>query len=300
MLHQYFLDNEKQWSQWEKNMSIKDIRVFFEKNRVMRLFFSFLRRIRVIAFVHSISSFFKKEEIQLKKKEFEQYYENHKDDFQNVIDKLCDEKSVRTYCAVIEYKIGKGNKNLRKNMCFPQYFLKDIYSLTEDAVFVDGGAYIGDTIDDFIEFTKGKYKKIYAWEPDERNIERLRKRKEKISIIDKGMWDNEDVLSFSMTADGQSKIIEGKEAKIKVSTIDKEIDEKVSLIKMDIEGAEMKALLGAKRVIRDSHPVLAICIYHSNDDLWQIPLWIKDNFPEYKLYVRAHSDTGAEIVLYAV
>lgn len=114
------------------------------------------------------------------------------------------------------------------------------------------------------------------------------------------MWDNEDVLSFSMTADGQSKIIEGKEAQIKVSTIDKEIDEKVSLIKMDIEGAEMKALLGAKRVIQDSHPVLAICIYHSNDDLWQIPLWIKDNFPEYKLYVRAHSDTGAEIVLYAV
>lgn len=71
----------------------------------------------MISFVHSIGSLLKKEEQELKKKEFEQYYENHKKDFQNVIDNLCDEKSVRTYCAVIEYKIGKGNKNLRKNIC---------------------------------------------------------------------------------------------------------------------------------------------------------------------------------------
>ena len=69
-------------------MNIKGIRVFFEKNRVMRKIFSFLRRIRVISFVHSIGSLLKKEEQELKKKEFEQYYENHKKDFQIVIDNL--------------------------------------------------------------------------------------------------------------------------------------------------------------------------------------------------------------------
>lgn len=120
-------------------MTIKEIRVYFEQSKLMRKVFSFLRRIRVVALFHSIGLFFNKRLLEEKTKEFEKYYENHKVDFQNVINILCDEKSVRTYCAVIDFKLGRGNKKLRKNMCFPQYFLKDIYTLTKDAVFVDGG-----------------------------------------------------------------------------------------------------------------------------------------------------------------
>lgn len=43
--------------------------------------------------------------------------------------------------------------------------------------------------------------------------------------------------------------------------------------------------------------MLAICVYHSYEDLYKIPLWIKDNFPNYELYIRAHSDIGGEVLV---
>jgi hypothetical protein len=70
---------------------------------------------------------------------------------------------------------------------------------------------------------------------------------------------------------------------------------------MDIEGAEMKALQGARNTIAAYKPKLAICIYHSNEDMLQIPEWIHDNFPEYRLFVRQHQKYAInETVLYAV
>lgn len=78
------------------------------------------------------------------------------------------------------------------------------------------------------------------------------------------------------------------------------IEELVTLIKMDIEGAEQEALLGAKRIISEYQPKLAICIYHRIEDLWEIPLLIKELNPEYHLYIRNYEDRLDEIVCYAV
>ena len=68
---------------------------------------------------------------------------------------------------------------------------------------------------------------------------------------------------------------------------------------MDIEGSEQDALLGAAGIIRRDRPRLAICIYHKPEDLYEIPFLIKELVPEYRLYIRHHSDTYAETVLYA-
>lgn len=72
-----------------------------------------------------------------------------------------------------------------------------------------------------------------------------------------------------------------------------------TFIKMDIEGAELEALEGAKNTIVKSKPKLAICLYHKPDDLWKIPLYLKKLVPEYKFYIRHHSKVRWETVLYA-
>ena len=72
------------------------------------------------------------------------------------------------------------------------------------------------------------------------------------------------------------------------------------MIKMDIEGSELEALKGSKKVIQRDKPRLAICIYHKPEDMTEIPLYIKELVPEYKLYIRHHSNAGTETVLYAV
>ena len=54
-------------------------------------------------------------------------------------------------------------------------------------------------------------------------------------------------------------------------SLDNDIKEEVTIIKSDIEGSEVKALIGARGHIINEHPKLLISIYHSNDDVWQIP-----------------------------
>lgn len=69
---------------------------------------------------------------------------------------------------------------------------------------------------------------------------------------------------------------------------------------MDIEGSEMDALIGAEQTIRRNHPKLTICIYHSDEDMIRIIEWIHHIDPKYRLYVRHHSRSAVETVVYAV
>ena len=114
------------------------------------------------------------------------------------------------------------------------------------------------------------------------------------------MWKEKAELGFSQNGDAGSKITDGAGTKISVDSIDDICaGDTVTFIKMDIEGSELNALQGAINTIRRDRPRLAICIYHSLEDLYEIPLWIKETVPEYRIYIRHHSDNEAETVVYA-
>ena len=89
---------------------------------------------------------------------------------------------------------------------------------------------------------------------------------------------------------------------IEVMPIDEAVDlsERVTFIKMDVEGSELEALKGARRTIVRDKPKLAICIYHKPEDMLTLPWYIKSLVPEYKLYLRHHSVMATETVLYAM
>ncbi len=75
---------------------------------------------------------------------------------------------------------------------------------------------------------------------------------------------------------------------------------RVSMIKMDIEGGEYDALLGAKQVIQRDRPILAICVYHSQQDLWRLPLLMRGLCPEHRMYLQSYRGDGIQTVAYAV
>lgn len=77
-------------------------------------------------------------------------------------------------------------------------------------------------------------------------------------------------------------------------------DSPLTFIKMDIEGAEYDALMGAEKVIQRDGPILAICVYHTQSDLWRIPLLVHEMLPEHKLFLRAYEGDGFQTVLYAI
>ncbi|MGC9169004.1 MAG: FkbM family methyltransferase, partial [Desulfurella sp.] len=119
-----------------------------------------------------------------------------------------------------------------------------------------------------------------------------------------GLWKQSDKLHFIADGTGRSTITDNfNEANqtIDVVSLDEffKDKEKPTLIKMDIEGAELEALTGAKEIITKYKPKLQICIYHKPEHLWQIPMLLKDWVKEYKLYIGHHSFDFAETVLYA-
>lgn len=190
-----------------------------------------------------------------------------------------------------------------------QYFDLPYLTYEKNEVFVDGGSCDGMSSVRFVEQCNGKYDKIYCFEPDRKNIERLmnnfKSRNIKdFEIIDKGLWDERKELIFAANGAANSHITEtsGDNAeKIEVISLDEMLrGQRVSFIKMDIEGAEYKALQGAKRTISEYKPKLAICVYHKPEDIWELPGLVLDIRPDYKLYFRHYSSRSIETIMYAL
>ncbi len=175
-------------------------------------------------------------------------------------------------------------------------------------VLVDCGAFNGDDIHDFVDVFHG-YNKIYAIEPDIVNIAQLKERIEeekieRIEVIPKGVYKESTTLAFSEAQGVASHMDESGEVKVPVVALDEILEgcDGSVFIKMDIEGSEMDALVGASKIIREKHPCLAICVYHKENDLIKIPQYI-DSLVEadtYSYYLRFHGLGLAELVFYAI
>ena len=231
------------------------------------------------------------------------FFDEHKEDIEHNLLLLADEESKNTYIKAIKFRCSHKLKDFPDYNTKDQYFVKGIVPKKDDYVFVDGGAYIGDTAEQFIDFCDNKYKRIICFEPDPKNLialERCGEGNERFEIIRKGMWNEQTTLSFSLDQTA-SKISEEGEVKIAVTALDdEEACKEASFIKMDLEGAELNALKGSVEIIRKNRPVLAICIYHSDEDMINIIQWVEKLGLNYSLYVRHHSFDVHETVMYAI
>tara|TARA_A200000113_G_C8862423_1_gene353724 strand:+ start:985 stop:2031 length:1047 start_codon:yes stop_codon:yes gene_type:complete len=185
-------------------------------------------------------------------------------------------------------------------------------SVSQGDIVFDVGSYDGETAKFFLESGASK---VYAFEPDSSNYNLVCKNiklwnKPNIIALNYGFWNEKATLSFTEDSlhDTQKSLSKEQKTgsavntKIKVTSIDSfisEIDEMPTLIKMDIEGAELNALLGAKELLKKEKPKLQISVYHEWDDLWKIPALIKNINSDYKFYLSHHQKNLFELVLYA-
>jgi FkbM family methyltransferase len=235
-----------------------------------------------------------------------------KNDFNNylkVFDLLDNEVSKVLYFRVLKGRIFYGAINPlfppMPKVSYKQYFHSQVKPEDGDCI-VDAGAYIGDTIEEIIKENIA-YKKIYAFEPDEQNYAKLienTKTYQSVEAHKYGLWDKTDKLYFNGGFEGSSFIthdITQTNQTINTISLDEffKDKEKPTLIKMDIEGAELKALLGAKEIICNYKPKLQICIYHKPEHLYQIPIIVKEWLKDYQLYIGHHKFDFFETVLYA-
>lgn len=187
-----------------------------------------------------------------------------------------------------------------------QYF--DVFPAENDEIVCDCGAYDGTTEMQISDWTSNSYTKIYAFEPNEMNCNMCKNfyannNLKNIELIKKGTWSENTTLYFSMDEESTGgRLLEEGTNCVPVTTIDSVVSEKekVTYIKMDVEGAELQSLKGAKETIMRDTPKLAICIYHRQDDLWKIPEYILSLNKKYRFYIRHYCSYYYETVLYAV
>jgi FkbM family methyltransferase len=221
---------------------------------------------------------------------------------------LSDDQSRKVFSAVVHHVLdAESNPNTMLNVCeADQYFPYDVMELSQHERLVDIGAYNGDTIRDFVNRTEGKFDQIFSFEVDSINFNALQNNvskmpeRDRIKIFNLGIWDTEREITYSI-GESESTVGVAGEGIGHVVPLDNVLkDERVTIIKMDIEGAEPQALHGARNIIQAQKPKLSICVYHDFRHLWEIPFYIKSLAPEYRIYLRHHTNLEYETVCYAI
>ena len=216
-----------------------------------------------------------------------EYITENEEKFEKAYSLLADEESKRVYKDILNFKVSGKIKYLLSSFCDKSKVYSDILNLNENEEIIDLGAYDGDTIKEFTAATGGKYKHITALEPDKKSYKKLLKNTDgmkNISTLNMGVWNKRDTLIFDAEAGRNSKL-SAEGVSIEVTDIDS-LNIAPTFIKADIEGSEMKALEGAEKTIKKYLPKLYICAYHRNEDLFALPLKIKELSEKYKIYFR--------------
>lgn len=216
--------------------------------------------------------------------------------------RLCEE------LGVAEEAVSMGIYDWRNNAS--QYF--DFFEPQDNEVFVDCGCYDGGTCYRFAGWCGHKgYEQIYTFEADPANYEKcktLLKPLAKCELFPYGVAKKNEKVYFAAKAFEDSCIISEEEAQKKnfegVATIETvALDDvlrgkKVTFLKMDVEGAEYDALLGAKQLISASHPRMAISIYHKLEDIITIPYLVLSMHQDYRISFRHYGFDELETIMY--
>lgn len=235
--------------------------------------------------------------------DFEDDFSKNYEKYKATYELLHDEKSKEIFTKVINFKIS-GDYNFMQGFTNDhqgQYFDKTIVPKIKNIRFVDGGAYVGDTAEEVIK-NYPDFAKIWLIEPIPENI-RIAKRElgqyKNIEFLTCGVSKRKETLYFNEEKSFSTIYGKGTQS-VKVDTIDNIIKEKVDFIKLDIEGAEQDAIVGARETILASHPVLAICIYHKAEDWYTIPEFVLSIRNDYKIYLRHYMEGIFETVMYFI
>lgn len=231
-----------------------------------------------------------------------------------IYDGLADQKSKLVFRNILNYRLAHDIELIKEiaDDSGEQYFDRQLIRFSNDDVFLDCGGYTGDTIESYICHNHGAYDKIICLEADADNVKIIEQKfvKDngyKVELHHVAAYHTRTILEFDKIGSGSGRIIENGCAKTETVLVEAEsIDDilkgrKVDYIKMDIEGAEYKALLGAVDTICTYKPTLMISVYHKQEDFVSIPLLIMSMNCGYKLYLRHYRCLSVqETVLYAV
>ena len=247
-----------------------------------------------------------------------------------VYERLADAVSRETFASVLNYKFSGKLSYLQACTTNRADDMRTIFSFGGEETYLDLGAYNGDTVQEFLQLTRGRYKKIVALEPDPKNFKKLtdfvrQNELKHITCLQAGVWNECGSLELTGNGGRQSTFWEAdrsgfatqhlsqtcsmkkkvKKQQVHVVSVDAVLgNEHADYMKFDVEGVEKEALEGASgHLVPDGNgalPKLLVAAYHHDEDLFALPLLLWKLQPEYQIYLRKHPYVPAwEINIFA-
>lgn len=230
----------------------------------------------------------------------------HRDEYSWLYGKLGDYRSRKTLLAILDnwYSFNLKDLSNMKDKLYAPYLDADLLRCADNEVFVDLGAGTGEVTSAFGEFA-GHWKKIYCYEPHPGNFAALHGKARDMGLVDareKAVGDREGEVNLQYKDDPLLARIGEQGTKVEMVTLDNDVTEPVSIIKMCLEGGEQAAIRGCSNHIHGDHPRLVLRADHGDSDLWQLPRMIERLDKKYRFYLRHYGGNlvPSEYVLYAI
>ena len=244
-----------------------------------------------------------------------------RDDIRRAYQTLADEESRLVFLEQLQWRMDLDSSKLSPPSPVAEtYFPADIFATNDQEVFVDCGAFDGDSIGSFLAQHNQNFAHIYALEPDAQNREKLERFREqlpaamalRLTILPYAVGEKRAFVKF-LSGDNVRSHVSAETGNAETECVP--LDElfagdgltglpptynKPTYIKMDIEGAEPEAIKGAANLLSTAKPVLAACVYHRWEHLWEVPLLIDSLTRDHKIFLRRYAEDCWELVCYAV
>ena len=221
------------------------------------------------------------------------FFEEHRREFEQVYEMLADEQSRIVFRDILNYKLSGKLTYLTHCETPVEEAYHNIIRPDENEDYADLGAYKGDTIQELLSFTNGQCHSVTAFEPDKKNYKKLCLAVESMNLTEKAnclnmaAYKEAGTMLFSNKAGRQSALSRTQGIEIPVDSLDNALNGKrASFINMDVEGGEKEAIMGCRRTIEQWKPKMLIAVYHRSEDMYAIPLQIREICPEYQFYMR--------------
>lgn len=232
----------------------------------------------------------------------------HQNDYLKLYDLFGDDTSKRVLDYLLGYRMTLNNDyNLQAQRLSLAHGIQDLdemilRNITSEHVFFDVGGFDGQSTKDFIE-SVGDYRRILFFEPDHEIISAAKKslsEYKNITFIEAGVSSKRGTAAYSALGGGGGQMSETGEVEVNTVCLDDYMMYEKIYIKMDIEGAEREALMGAEKLIKLKRPLLSISVYHRAGDIHRLVEMILSMNSDYHVYLRHYSDCYADTRCYFI
>ncbi len=218
---------------------------------------------------------------------------------------FADDQSKALLAQIVKFRQGDAGAMKNTLTPGPQYFIPEVIkALPERVRWVDAGAFDGDTLVESVKHFKTA--SVTAFEPDPANLEKLRKH---VAALDLPLWvlplgvsDRSGMVSFEAGQGGASSTVFGEGSMtIALAKLDDVLPtQKIDFLKIDVEGADLDVVHGAKGILERSQPVIAMAAYHAPEHLHQVPELLHQVLPKHRILLRSHASNTFDTICYAI